>query len=164
MTKTLFILIAGLTMGGCSSVTVKPLDASYKVKRICIRENPKVIVADLVPVITDGLTRHHIQSVFIASNLDKEKLQDEDELADHYYMNITPAPSSCDFSLTYTARQSWDFTTYLSSADIEISNKTGDIAVANYHLRNKGGLSLYKWQSVKTKIDPVMDQLLQFYK
>jgi hypothetical protein len=164
MTKSLFILIVGLSFGGCTSVTVKPLDASYHVKRICIRENPKVVVDDLVPVITDGLRRHHIESEFIASNLDKEKLQDEDELSDHYYMTITPTPGSCEFSLAYTARRSWDLGTYLTSADIEISNKTGVIAIANYHLRNKGGLSLFKWQGVKTKIDPVMDELLQFYK
>lgn len=164
MIKKLMIVIAGLSIGGCTSVTVRPLDASYNVKRICIRENPKVLVTDLVPVITEGLTRHHLESEFIASNLDKEKLRDEDEGSDRYYMGITPAPNGCDFNLTYTARQSWDFTTYLSTADIEISNKTDVIATANYHLVNKGGLSFFKWQDVKTKIDPVIDELLQFYK
>lgn len=165
MTKTLFILIVVLSIVGCTSVTVTPLDASYNVKRICIRENPKVTVTNLVPVITDGLTRHNIESVFITSNLDKEKLrdEDEDEFPDHYYMTITPTASSCEFSLAYTARRSWDLGTYLSTADIEISNKTGVIAIANYHLRNKGGLSLFKWQGVKTKIDPVLDELLKFY-
>jgi hypothetical protein len=164
VTKTLFILLAGLSIGGCTSITVNPLDASHNVNHICIRENPRVAVNDLVPVITDGLTRHHIQSEFIASNLDKEKVQDEEGHSDHYYMEITQVPDRCDFSLAYTARQTWDFTTYLSTADIEISNKTGVIATANYHLVNKGGLSLLKWQGVKTKIDPVMDQLLEAYK
>jgi len=106
------------------------LEAAYQVKHICIRENPKVVVADLVSVITDGLTRHHIAS---------------------------------EFSLTYTARQSWDIATYPSTADIENSNQFGVIASANYRLVNKGGLSLLKWQDVKTKIAPVMDEMLKFY-
>lgn len=163
MTKNFIILTAGLSIGGCTSITVEPLDAGYNVKRICIRENPKVVVNGLVPVIADGLTRHHIESEFIASNLDKQKLQAEGDKPDRYYMEITPVPGSCEFSLTYTARQSWDFTTYLSTADIEISNKTGVIGSANYHLINKGGLSFMKWQDVDTKLDPVMDQLLRFY-
>jgi hypothetical protein len=164
--RKIAILLVGLSIGGCTSVTVKPLDASYDVKHICIRENPKVVIDELVPVITDGLARHHIESEFVPSQLDKVKLQNSGDgyEMDHYYMNITPAPDSCDFSLTYTARQSWDIGTYLSTADIEISNKTGIIATANYHLRNKGGLSLLKWQGVKTKMDPVMDELLKFYK
>lgn len=84
-----------------------------------------------------AIASHNIESEFIASNLGKEKLQDEDELSDHFYMSITPTPSFCDFSLTYTARQSWDLGTYLSTSDIEILNKNEVIASANYHLVNK---------------------------
>jgi hypothetical protein len=155
----------GLLANGCTSVTVKPLDASYNVKNICIRENPKVTVQEFVPVIVDGLRRHNIESKFIATTLDKAQLQDEDiGKPDRYYMELTPVPDTCDFNLTYTARRSWDFVTYLSTADISISDKKSVIANANYHLIGKGGLSLFKWQSVKTKIDPVMDELLIFYK
>jgi hypothetical protein len=163
--KLFAAVIVGLFVGGCTSVTVKPLDASYKVRRICIRENPKVSVEDFVSVITDGLRRHNIESEFIASTLDKAKLQNEDiGKPDQYYMELTPVPDVCDFNLTYTARRSWDFVTYLSTADISISNKKSVIANANYHLIGKGGFSLFKWQGVKTKIDPVMDELLIFYK
>lgn len=161
--KTLLAL--ALLVSGCTSVTVKPLDASYNVKRICIRENPKVSFDDIVQVITDGLRRHKIEGEFIASTLDKAKIQDEDlGKPDQYYMELTPVTDDCDFNLTYTARRSWDFVTYLSTADISISDKKSVIANANYHLINKGGLSFFKWQGVKTKIDPVMDELLKFYK
>jgi len=142
---------------------VKPLDASYDIKRICIRENPKVTISDFVPVISDGLNRHNIVSEFIASDLDKEKIRSEGKETDRYYMNITQAPNSCEYNLIYTARRSWDFGTYLSTADIEILKKGDVIATANYHLINKGGLSLFKWQGVETKIAPVMDELLHFY-
>ena len=159
------VIIVGLCISGCTSVTLTPLAASYNVKRICIRENPRVTVEDFVPVIVDGLKRHNIESEFIASSLDKDKLQNEDiDKSDQYYMELTPTPEKCDFNLTYTARRSWDLGTFLSTADISISDKKSVIAKANYHLILKGGYSLFKWQGVKTKIDPVMDELLIFYK
>jgi len=165
MTRTLVVFgFISIFIGGCTSITVDPLAASYNVRHICIRENPKVMVQDLVPVIADGLTRHQIESKFIASTLDKDKVRREGAESDQYYMNITQAPDDCDFNLTYTARRSWDFGTYLSTADIAVSDQEGVIAKANYHLINKGGLSLFKWQGVKTKLDPVMDELLQHYK
>ena len=157
------IIAVSLLVSGCTSVTVTPLDASYKVKHICIRENPKVTVHDFVPVVVDGLRRHGISSEFIATKLDKDNLPSDTGDSDRYYMEITPAPDNCDFNLTYTARRSWDLGTFLSSADISISDKKSVIAMANYHLRLKGGYSLFKWQGVKTKIDPVMDELLKFY-
>jgi len=66
--KKFSTIISAMLVSGCTSVTVKPLDASYNVKGICIRENPKVMVEDLMPVITDALTRHNIKSELIASN------------------------------------------------------------------------------------------------
>lgn len=163
MIKLLLVFAVGVAVSGCTSVTVKPLDAYYNVKHLCIRENPKVEIDDFVPVIADGLKRHNITSEFISAKLDNSTAEDNG-FSDQYYMNVTPTPDSCDFNLTYTARRSWDFVTYLSTADIAISDKKTTIANANYHLIAKGGLSLFKWQGVKTKIDPVMDGLLKFYK
>jgi len=98
--KTLLVLALIVSaVSGCTSVTVKPLDASYNVKRICIRENPKVSVDDFVQVITDGLRRHNIEGEFIASTLDKTKIQDEDiGKPEQYYMELTPVPDACDFN------------------------------------------------------------------
>lgn len=160
-----FLSAAACLVTGCTSVTVMPLDAAYAVKKVCVRENPKVEIPEMVSVIESGLQRHHIEATFIASTLDKSKLQEADEGSelDQKYMEITPAPADCQFSLTYTGRRSWDIGTYLSTADIAIANNNGVIAKANYHLVNKGGLSLFKWQGVKTKLDPVLDQLLQQY-
>lgn len=165
--RTAFTLVTtGFLLSGCTSITVTPLDASYAVKKICVRENPKVTIPEFVTVIEDSLQRHKIESQFVESNVDKYKLLqlDDDQESDQKYMNITPTPADCEFSLTYTGRRSWDLGTYLSTADIAISNKSGVIAKANYHLVNKGGFSLFKWQGVKTKLEPVMDELLQQYK
>ena len=109
----LAISIAALSLSACTSIAVTPLAASYQVKKLCIRENPKVMVDDLIPVITEGLADHHIQSELIPSVINKTSAQDNDNEADEYWMNITPIPDNCDFNLTYTARRSWDMATYL---------------------------------------------------
>jgi hypothetical protein len=70
-----------------------------------------------------------------------------------------PAPEKCDFILTYTARRSWDLAPYLSTAEIWLKRDGEQVGYADYHLIGKGGLSLMKWQSTKTKMDPVVDQL-----
>jgi hypothetical protein len=151
---------------GCTSVTVMPLDSSHKVQKVCIRENPKVTVSDFVTVVRNGLSRHEIDSEFIPFNPQNTTVpleEPEESNYDRYYMYITKLPDTCDFSLAYTARRSWDIGTYLSVADIEVSDKTSLIASANYHLIRKGGFSLFKWQGVETKMAPVMDELLQQY-
>jgi hypothetical protein len=63
--------------------------------------------------------------------------------------------------LTYTARQSWDLGTYLSQAEIVMRQQGQRVAYAEYHLVGGGGLCPMKWDSVKTKMDPVFDELLQ---
>ncbi len=160
--STLLFSLAGI---GCTSVTVTPLDSYHQVKTLCIRENPKVTVPDFVPVIQDGLNRHEIQSEWIPfdARYSTQPIEPEESVDDRYYMYITALPDTCEYSLAYTARRSWDLGTYLSTADIEISDSTSIVASANYHLIGKGGFSLYKWQGVKTKIDPVMDQLFEQY-
>lgn len=52
---------------------------------------------------------------------------------------------------------------YLSHAELRLEKGGHRIAYAEYHLRGKGGLSLSKWQGTKTKMDPVIDQLLADY-
>jgi len=34
------------------------------------------------------------------------------------------------------------------------------VGYGEFHLRGKGGYSMYKWQGTKAKMDPVIDQLL----
>jgi hypothetical protein len=50
---------------------------------------------------------------------------------------------------------------YLTQATITIDKQGRRIAYAEYHLRNGGGLSLTKWESTRTKVDPIIDELLQ---
>ena len=128
-----------IALAGCTSVTVKPVDPSLSLKMVCIQENPKVMVDDFVTVLRDGFDRHAIATEVHSGQM----------------------PPQCEYVLTYTALRSWDMATYLSHAELRIEKAGRQIAYAEYHLNGKGGLSLTKWAGTKSKMDPVIDQLLQ---
>lgn len=131
------LLTAATLLGGCTATQVTPLQAAAD--HMCIEENPKVQVSDFVPVLQEGFARHGIQT--------------------QVHSRIPWA--DCPYVVTYTARRSWDLAPYLSTAEITILGpRRQTLAKANYHLRGKGGLSLMKWQGTKSKIDPVIDELL----
>lgn len=141
MYRKLSCAFATGTLVACTAVSVKPVNQTeHAVSHVCIQENPKVIVAQFVESIESGLSRHGISS--------------------ERYTSDKP-PDHCVYTLTYVARQNWDVATYLWLAKLELRKGAQLIGTADYHLRNKGGLSLNKWASVETKMAPVMDQLLK---
>ena len=81
-------------------------------------------------------------------------------LSTEVYHSEAP-PDHCEYTLNYTARRSWDIGTYLSTADLELRKGAELVSRGHYHLRNKGGLSLMKWQGVESKMRPVIDEMLQ---
>jgi len=133
------LTLVPLLAAGCTSVQVRPLDPALHVDHVCIRENPDVIVKDFLPVLREGFKRHGI--------------------ATDVYSTI--GADNCPYVLTYTALQSWDFALYLSHAELRLERDGRQVAFAEYHLKGKGGLSVAKWQSVKSKMDPVIDLLLK---
>lgn len=134
------VMGALLTLGlltGCTAVQVTPLQSVAE--DVCIEANSKVLVEDFVPVLQAGFARHGIST----------------------QVHRSIARGQCSHIVTYTARRSWDGAPYLSSAEIRVlDTQRRTLASADYHLRGKGGLSLMKWQGTKTKMDPVIDQLL----
>src|SRR5262245_15909260 len=131
------VLLLAIAAPGCTSVTVRPVEPGTKLTHVCIQNNPKVLVSDFVPVVRDGLSRHRISSQVYAA-----------------------VPDTCRYVLTYSAWRHWDFAPYLVRAELHIEADGMVIAAAEYHLRGNGGWSPMKWQSTKTKMDPVIDQLL----
>ena len=138
MIRRVRILLLVGVLAGCTSVQVQPLSAEFKPTDICIEENPKVIVSDLLPVLRSRFEFHGITT----------RVHDQ------------PDPNECEYILTYTAFKNWDMAPYLYSADLRLERNGKKVASAEYRLKGKGGLSLTKWQSTKTKIDPVVDELL----
>jgi len=140
--KVLAVVPCAAVVLACTSITVRPIDAAAQLEHVCIQENPKVLVSDFVSVLRDGLSRHGISSETFTGS----------------------APEGCAFILTYTAFRSWDFAPYLSHAELSLESGGQEVACGEYHLRDEGGLSLMKWQRAKTKMDPVLDELLGAYR
>ena len=133
----LFVLAMMSALCGCETVDATALPTGIPL--MVVVDNPKVIVDGFEAHLKRSLTEHGIavQSAPIA-----------------------PA-NATSYVLTYTARQGWDFTTFLNYADISVSKAGRSIATATY--RHAGGLSLLKWQSVETKMGPVYEKLLVNY-
>lgn len=136
---SLLVAISSLVaIGGCTSIQVDPLASAPAF--MCIKHNPKVMVSDFVPVLQKEFSRHGIET--------------------QLYEVAVPR-AECPYLVTYSARRSWDFTPYLSQADIQILGPDRrKVASADYHLRAKGGFSMMKWQGTEAKMGPVIDQLL----
>ncbi len=136
------ILLVTVVLSGCTAVTVNPLDRSLNIEHVCIEENPKVVMmAGFVDMLREGFSRHGI--------------------ATEVYSQETP--STCENVLTYTALRSWDISVYLTYAKLTLKKNGEIIGSGEYRLKGKGGFSLLKWKGVKSKMDPVIDELLREY-
>jgi hypothetical protein len=140
--RSALTIIALLTLMGCTAIDVKQVDSSHAIKHVCIEDNPKVIVSDFVSTVEDVFQNHGIST--------------------EIYLGAIP--ERCNFRLTYTALRSWDFSPYLSHAELRLYNGNERIGYAEYHLNGGGGLALNKWASVKSKMTPVVNQLLAQYR
>lgn len=140
MRKLIIVSSFALLTTACTSIQVSPLSKVelLNVQQVCIINNPKVIIDDFIPVVQRRLQHHNIQSRVI------NQANEQD----------------CHYTLQYSAKRSWDFTPYLSWAELTLQHGNTIVAKAEYNLKGKGGLSLNKWQSVETKMIPVVDQLL----
>ncbi len=135
-------LIFIFNLSGCSTKIVEPIDKKYELSHVCIEDNPKVIVTDFIPVVEDTFQSHGIST-------------------EVYYRNSIPA--DCSITMTYTALRRWDLSPYLSHAELRLYKKKKKIGYAEYHLTGGGGLDLSKWASVKSKMTPVIEDLLRQY-
>ena len=139
MKQLLALATVLLITNGCTSVNVRPVAPEIQLTNVCIEENPKVIVEGFLNVVRDGFSRHGIATRVVQK----------------------PIPSDCEIVLTYTAFKTWDFASYLHHAELLLEKDGIIIGTAEYHLVGQGGFSLNKWQSTKTKMDPVIDKLLE---
>ena len=127
-----------ITATACTSTIVRPVEPVPSLSHVCIRENPRVLVHDFVPVVRDVLSQHGIRSDVFSGE----------------------TPAHCDVILTYTALRRWDLGSYLSHAEVRLERDGLQIGYAEYHLRGGGGFSLFKWQGTRTKMEPVLNELL----
>jgi hypothetical protein len=135
------IVLSLLILGGCTSVDVRPIPASAKVDKICIKFNDDVNVDDFVPVMQEDFSDHGIRSVVF--NAEK--------------------PNNCEFTLSYTVDRWWDLAPYMVDARLIVNKDDEFIGSAHYHLNGHGGLDLAKWAGTHSKIDPAINEMLRNY-
>ena len=100
MKNKVFMVSGLLVLSACTSVQVNAV-AEHQVnviQQICIVNNPKVLVKDFVPVVQKRLQHHGIVSRVVEGS-EAEK---------------------CEYQLHYSAKRSWDFTPYMSWAELKL--------------------------------------------
>ncbi len=143
MKKIMSAMVCALVLSGCAvTQNVMPVSSAIeKESKICIEDNPHVTEPEILDVITKSITSHGYKA--------------------EIYREI---PDDCKYRLTYVAYRKWDFTTFLSQADIRLFEGNQMIGKVFYKLPNGifggGGLSASKWSSTEEKISPLMDELL----
>lgn len=123
---------------GCTAISVKPVPSDEKVSHVCIKENPKVIVSGFSEALEENFAANLVTTEFFSGR----------------------RPANCEYVLEYTALQSWDLATYMTYAELKLYKDNRRIGYAEYRLRGKGGFSLLKWRGPKSKLKPVIEQLL----
>jgi hypothetical protein len=131
-------------LAGCSVTrNVVPVSGVIQTGSVnCVEDNPRVTEPEILSVIINSINAHGY----------KPKIYQE-------------VPDDCAYKLTYVAYRKWDFTTFLSQADIRLFEQNELIGQVFYKLPNGlfggGGLSASKWASTEEKIGPLMDELLR---
>lgn len=130
--------IASLTLTGCANVTSgQQFEGFTEVPtEICIVKNPRVKFTQALDSITMALAERRIKYHVAAS---------EDECKD------------CQYILHYEARRSWDFATYLRSANLRLFKNGLLVAKADY---KAGPATLTKFGNTTERIDGMVGELL----
>jgi len=136
--KYLAILGIILFLTGCATKNVHPISKTYKIKHICIQDNPKVIVGGFIDTIITLFENHGISSEIYTGKL----------------------PENCEYRLRYTALKTWDIDVYMHHAELHLYKKDKKIGSGIYHLTGGGGLDLSKFESIEKKMAPIVDELL----
>ena len=97
--KTILAFFMVAMLCGCNTYYVKSLPYDPELKDVVVVHNPKVIVTDFVDVMTDEF------------NVRKIKVRNAPQ-------DYVGTPN--EYIVHYDARQSWDFSLYLSDASIRI--------------------------------------------
>ena len=134
-----FIFLALVLASGCTTITVRPVDSTLKIRNVCIKDGQQMCLeGQMMGVIRDGFERHGITTQIYSGNL----------------------PAECEYNLSYFCERTWDLTMYMHHAELRLYRANVQIGYAEYHLKGEGGLSLAKYQSAKEKMDPIIDELL----
>ena len=137
--KFFILLLALMSISGCTTTKVNPVDTTFKIKHACIEDCQQTCFeGEMMGVIRDGLERNGISSQNYTGTL----------------------PSECEYHLSVMCERTWDLAMYMHHAELRLYRAKTQIGYAEYHLNGKGGLALTKWGSARSKMDPIIDELL----
>jgi hypothetical protein len=136
MFKYLAVTAVATLMAACTSISVNKIDAAkYPIDRVCIQNNPAVLIDDLVPLLERELSKRSIVTSIYSGT----------------------APAGCQYTLWYTALRGWDLVPYLRSVELRIMRDGVTVASASY--AHGGGFDLSKFEGTEAKLKPMLDQL-----
>jgi putative oligomerization/nucleic acid binding protein len=133
-------LTAGLLLSGCTTLETNPVSTKEAISLTCIKFNPDNNVDDLVSVIQARFQQHGIQTMLVKD---------------------ATLPPRCHYVLEYTTDRWWDIAPYMVDAKVTLTKDGVAIGSGHYHLNGHGGLDLAKWAGTASKLDPVIDGMLQ---
>jgi len=141
----IIITVFAFSLLSACSITKNVRSAASEIQAgdtICIEVNPRVTEPDILNVIEQSI----IDSGLVAEV-------------------HTKAPESCELKLTYVAYRKWDFSSFLSKANIMLYKQSRLIGSVEYQTPNGifggGGVNPEKWASTESKISPLMNELLK---
>lgn len=129
---------------GYNSYKVQALPFDAGLKDVFVINNPKVIVNDFVGVMTDEFNARSIKV----------------HMVPQYYV-----ANPNEYVIQYDARQSWDFSPYLSDATIRVIQNNLTMAKGKYHHVGRScSLDIFtKWRGTEWKMKDIYDELLKNY-
>jgi len=134
---TLFLAL--VSVSGCTATKVSPVDTTLKIKHACVEDCQQTCFdGEMMGVIRDGFERNSISTQNYTGSL----------------------PSECEYHLSIMCERTWDMAMYMHHAELRLYRAKAQIGYAEYHLKGKGGLALTKFGSTKSKMDPIIDELL----
>ena len=151
----LCITIACGLLAGCSSVKTPDIDPvemardsvqnagpgrmhrplAQKPGTVCIVRNPRVKIGAAIPGLRDAFEKRGIHAVVVER------------------ASACPGP----WRVHYVMRRSWDFTTYLGTAELSLYKNQTLVSTASY---KSGKPTLTKWGRTRERIDSVVGKLL----
>ncbi len=137
--RSVCIFMALVAASGCTAVKVQPVDTALQIKHVCIKDCQETCFeGQMMGIISDGFQRNGSTTQIYSGYL----------------------PAECEYHLSAYCERTWDLAMYMHHAELRLYQANSQIGYAEYHLNGKGGFALTKFASTKSKMDPVIDELL----
>ncbi len=143
-------ITAAALFAGCTTpqTAVEPIPAQTQISEICILENPKVAIPEVLLLIQQGISRHGLRSTT--------------------YRDI---PNNCTYVLEYVAFYTWLGKPTLADrglgrANIDLYQDRKPIGTVRYVIPRETGdgrTDPERAKSTKAKLDPLIDELFKYF-